>query len=98
MINKFNANESDFLFASLMEFYQKFYSNEDYSEILIDFPKKVEQLYPVLKGRYYGYKILSVEKIDKLLKNSIKKSAIQYLNHGGLLLVPLPFPSIIWNI
>ncbi|GAA4053101.1 MULTISPECIES: hypothetical protein [Flavobacterium] len=72
MINEFNANESDFLFTCLMEFYQKFYSNEDYREILIDLPKKTEQIYPVLVGRYYGYKILSEEKIDKLLENSIK--------------------------
>jgi hypothetical protein len=28
-------------------------------------------------------------------KNSIKKSATQYLNKGGSLLVPLPFPSVI---
>ena len=28
-------------------------------------------------------------------KNSIKKSATQYLNQGGILLIPLPFPSII---
>ena len=72
MINEYNANESDFLFTSLMKFYQKFYSNEDYSEILIDFPKNPNQIYPVLLGRYYGYKILSVEKIDKSLENSIK--------------------------
>ncbi|CAN1505828.1 hypothetical protein MCEGE10_00642 [Flavobacteriaceae bacterium] len=72
MINKFNANESDFLFTSLMEFYQKFYSNEDHSMILIDYPKNPNQIYSVLLGRYYGYKILSVEKIDKSLENSIK--------------------------
>jgi hypothetical protein len=73
MINELNANESDFLFTSLMAFYQKFYSNEDYSGILIDLPIKSEPLYPVLLGRYYGYKILSAEKIDKSLENSIKK-------------------------
>ena len=73
MINKCNANESDFLFTSLMTFYQKYYSNEEYSNILIDYPKKSEQLYPVLLGRYYGYKILSDGKIDELLENSIKK-------------------------
>jgi hypothetical protein len=56
-----------------MKFYQKFYSNEDHSEILIDYPKKPDQIYPVLLGRYYGYKILSEEKIDKTLENSIKK-------------------------
>ncbi len=73
MINKCNANASDFLFTSLMTFYQKYYSNEEYSNILIDYPKKSEQLYPVLLGRYYGYKILSGGKIDELLENSIKK-------------------------
>lgn len=73
MINQFNANESDFLFTSLMEFYQKFYSNENHSQILIDYPKKPDQIYPVLLGRYYGYKILSEEKIDKTLENSIKQ-------------------------
>lgn len=73
MINELNDNESDFLFTSLMKFYQKFYSNEDYSEILIELPKNPDQLFPVLLGRYYGYKILSVEKIDHLLENSIKK-------------------------
>jgi hypothetical protein len=82
MINEFNANESDFLFTSLMGFYQKFYSNEDYNGILIDYPKKPEQIYPVLLGRYYGYKILSAEKIDKSLENSIYKelkSAVPHL-------------------
>ena len=82
MINEFNANESDFLFTSLMRFYQKFYSNDDYREILIDFPKNPNQIYPVLFGRYYGYKILSVEKIDKSLENLIKKelkSAVPHL-------------------
>ena len=73
MINEFNANESDFLFTSLMKFYQKFYCNEDHIGILIDYPKKAEQIYPVLLGRYYGYKIISEEKIDKTLENSIKK-------------------------
>ncbi len=73
MINKLNTNESDFLFTSLMKFYQKFYSNENHSQILIDYPKKPEQIYPVLLGRYYGYKILSEEKIDKTLVNSIKQ-------------------------
>ena len=73
MINKCNANASDFLFTSLMTFYQKYYSNEEYSDILIDYPKSAEQLYPVLLGRYYGYKILSDGKIDELLENSIKK-------------------------
>ena len=73
MINEFNANESDFLFTSLMKFYQKFYSDGDYIGILIDLPIKSKQLFPVLLGRYYGYKILSIEKIDKSLENSIKK-------------------------
>lgn len=85
MINEFNANESDFIFTSLMEFYQKFYSNEDYSQILIDLPKKLEQLYPVLLGRYYGYKILSIDKIDKLLENSIKYELKSTQHHLFLL-------------
>lgn len=73
MINKCNANESDFLFTSLMAFYQKFYSNEDFSAVLIDLPQKSESLYPVLLGRYYGYKILRTEKTDASLENTIKK-------------------------
>jgi hypothetical protein len=81
MINAFNANESDFLFTSLMEFYQKFYSNEDHRGILIDLPKKPEQLYPVLLGRYYSYKILSIDKIDKLLENSIKNELKSTQHH-----------------
>jgi hypothetical protein len=81
MVNEFNDNESDFLFTSLMKFYQKFYSNEDISQILINLPKKSEQLYPVLLGRYYGYKILSTEKIDKLLQNSIKKELKSTQHH-----------------
>ena len=81
MINELNANESDFLFTSLMVFYKKYYSNEDYSDILIDFPKKSEKLYPVLLGRYYAYKILSAEKIDKLLENSIKNELKSTQHH-----------------
>lgn len=71
LIKAFKANASDFLYTTLMEFYQKFYANEDYSDILIDLPKKPELLYPVLFGRYYGYKILSSEKIDKSLEKLI---------------------------
>ena len=81
MINELNANESDFLFTSLMKFYQKFYSNEDHSLILIDLPKKPDQIYPVLLGRYYGYKILSAEKIDKLLENLINKELKSAQHH-----------------
>jgi hypothetical protein len=81
MINEFNANESDFLFTSLMKFYQKFYSNEDHSGILIDFPKNPDQLFIVLLGRYYGYKILSIKKIDKSLENSIKKELKSSQHH-----------------
>lgn len=92
MIKEFNANESDFLFTSLMQFYQKFYSNEDYSEFLIDFPKKSEQLYPVLLGRYYGCSILNAEKIDKTLENSIKKELKTALPH--LLLIEI-IPALI---
>ena len=81
MINEFNANESDFLFTSLMKFYQKFYSDGDYIGILIDLPIKSKQLFPVLLGRYYGYKILSIEKIDKSLENSIKKELKSRQHH-----------------
>jgi hypothetical protein len=73
MINQFNANASDFLFTSLMTFYQKYYSNVDTTGILIDLPKKPETIYPVLLGRYYGYKILTAEKIENSLENLIKK-------------------------
>jgi hypothetical protein len=72
-----------------MEFYQKYYSNEDYSDILIDLPKKSEQLYPVLLGRYYGYKILSNEKIDTLTENSIKKE-LKTTRHRLLLIEIIP--------
>lgn len=89
MIKAFKANESDFLFTSLMEFYQKYYSNEDYSDILIDLPKKSGQLYPVLLGRYYGYKILSNEKIDTLTENSIKKE-LKTTQHRLLLIEIIP--------
>jgi hypothetical protein len=81
MINAFNANESDFLFTSLMKFYQKYYSNEDYSGILIDLPKNSNQVYPVLLGRYYAYKILITEKIDKSLESSIKKELKSTQHH-----------------
>ena len=89
MINEFNTNASDFLFTSLMTFYQKYYSNEDYNDILIDLPKKSEQLYPVLLGRYYGYKILSAEKIDKSLENSIKNE-LKSAQHQLFLLEIIP--------
>ncbi len=92
MINKFNANNSDVLFATLMEFYHKFYSDEDCSKILIDFPKKVGNIYPVLLGRYYGYKILTEEKIDKLLKKNIMEELKS--THQHLFLIEI-VPSLI---
>lgn len=92
MINQFNANYSDYLFTTLMKFYKKFYSNEDCTGILIELPKKSVELYPVLKGRYYSYKILSTDKIDKFLKNSIKKDLD--FNEPNLFLVEI-IPSLV---
>jgi hypothetical protein len=89
MIKAFKDNDSDFLFTSLMEFYQKFYSDEDFNELKIDLPTKSDQLYPVLLGRYYGYKILSIEKIDKSLENAIKKT-LKSTEHHLFLIEILP--------
>ena len=49
--------------------------------VLIDFPKNPDQLFIVLLGRYYGYKILSIKKIDKSLENSIKKELKSSQHH-----------------
>ena len=92
LIKELNSNESDFLFCSLMEFYQLFYSNENYSTIEIRLPEKSELLFPVLLGRYYGYKILQSEKLDNKLKNIIVKEL--KISKPAFLLVEI-FPALI---
>lgn len=71
MIKTLNKNASDVLFASLMLFYQKFYANEDYKATAIELPKNHTKLFPVLIGRYYGYKILNSEFLDETLQNEL---------------------------
>lgn len=92
MIKKININESDYLFCSLMEFYQKFYSNKEYSELIIKLPENTAQIFPVLIGRYYGYRILSAKKNDKFIEKSIKK---ELKNHPPHLFLIEIFPALI---
>lgn len=78
-----STNLSEHLFVSLMLFYKKFYSAEDYNNIQIELPMGFNNFHPVLKGRYLSYKIMSNDTIDKNLMNYIfdefKKNRISFI-------------------
>lgn len=89
LIKEQNDNESDYLFCSLMEFIQKYLSNQSYSEVNIKFPNKIKNIHPVLKGRYLGYLILKEEQLNNKTENLIKKE-LKVLNPSLLLIEVIP--------
>lgn len=72
MIKELKIDASDYLFCCLMEFYKKYYSNDDIDDIEINLPKNNKNIFVVLKGRYYAYKLLKADRVDQKLKNNIK--------------------------
>ncbi|WP_299055340.1 hypothetical protein [uncultured Polaribacter sp.] len=92
LIKKVTKSNSDILFCELMEFYQKYYSNKEYKHIEIKLPKVNHELHPVLRGRFYGYKILFTDKLDDSLKNEILEAVKK--TKPAILLIEI-FPSLV---
>ncbi len=70
IIEELEDNESDLLYVSLMKFYKQFYKEEEIIQIDIKKPKGFDNIYIVLKGRFYGFYILS-EKLNSSIKKQI---------------------------
>jgi hypothetical protein len=70
IIEELEDNEADLLYVSLMKFYKHFYKEEDIINIDIKKPKGFDNIYIVLKGRFYGFYILS-EKLNSSIKKQI---------------------------
>jgi hypothetical protein len=71
-IEELGDNASDLLFVSLMKFLNQFYREENIIHIDIYFEfKNEEPLYPVLRGRLYGYRIMKSLKTNSELKKQI---------------------------
>ena len=72
IIEELEDNDADLLFISLMKFYNHFYREDDIINLDIKKPKEFDSMYIVLKGRFYGFYILSEK-----LNSSIKKQIIE---------------------
>lgn len=77
VIEELGDNDADLLFVALMKFYNHFYREDDIINIDIKKPKGFDSMYIVLKGRFYGFYILS----DKL-NSSVKKQIIDIKKHN----------------
>ena len=71
IIEELGDNNSDLLFVSLMKFHNYFYREEDILGLDIKKPQDFDGFYVVLKGRYYGYKIMKGKKINPSIKREI---------------------------
>jgi len=71
IIEELGDNNSDLLFVSLMKFHNYFYREEDILGLDIKKPQDFDGFYIVLKGRYYGYKIMKGKKINPSIKREI---------------------------
>ena len=73
LINKKSASPSDLLFVSIMKFYIYYYTDQpSYIETVeLHLPDGFDQFYPVLKGRYFGFRVLQSIQLDKALKQQI---------------------------
>ena len=73
LINKKSTSPSDLLFVSLMKFYIYYYTDQLSYIKTVEFhlPEGFDQFYPVLKGRYFGFRVLQSIQLDKALKQQI---------------------------
>jgi hypothetical protein len=70
-VEKYSKSDSDLFFVSLMRFYKIFYTEEKFKVEEIKLPKNFNKFFPVLKGRYFAYKIMESSDVDASLKQSI---------------------------
>jgi hypothetical protein len=68
LIEKNSKQNSDLLFVALMRFYKQFYTASISESEDLEFPENFNKLHPVLQGRYFGYKIMASNYVDRPLK------------------------------
>ena len=73
LIKKKSPIESDLFFVELMEFYRQFYTGGICKNQEIKRPENFSTFNEVLKGRFYGYKIMLSSVIDSSLKEELFK-------------------------
>ena len=73
LIKKESPIESDLFFVALMNFYRQFYMGGNCENHEIKRPKNFSTFNEVLKGRFYGYKIMLSSVIDSSLKEELFK-------------------------
>ena len=73
LIKKESPIESDLFFVELMEFYRQFYTGGICKNQEIKRPENFSTFNEVLKGRFYGYKIMLSSVIDSSLKEELFK-------------------------
>lgn len=71
LVEKHTTVDSDIIFIALMRFYKQFYTNAVFENIKIELPNDFSEFHPVLKGRYFAYKIMSSNTVDDALKRLI---------------------------
>lgn len=85
LLKEISTQPSDLFFASLMQYYKRYYFIENVEdEIEIKLPLDFESYHHVLKGRYLGYLILKSKGIDvdleKYILHEFKKNRISLLS------------------
>lgn len=85
LLKETSTQPSDLFFASLMQYYKRYYFIENVEdEIEIKLPLDFESYHHVLKGRYLGYLILKSKGIDadleKYVLHEFKKNRISLLS------------------
>ena len=68
LIEKNSQQNSDLLFVALMRFYKQFYTAALPESEPLEFPENFNKLHPVLQGRYFGYKIMVSNYVERPLK------------------------------
>jgi hypothetical protein len=85
LIKETSPQQSDVFFASLMQFYKRYYFLDNVeNEIEINLPVDFDSYHHVLKGRFLGYLILKSQGIDtdleKYVLHEFKKNRISLLS------------------
>ena len=81
IIEELEDNDADLLFVSLMKFYNHFYREDDIINMDIKKPKEFDSMYIVLKGRFYGFYILSEKLNSSIKKHIIEIKKLNRSNH-----------------
>ena len=71
LVKKNSTRDSDLFFVSLMSFYKQFYTIKTLEIRYITPPENFNKFPPVLRGRYFAYKIMNSTPIEPALKRRL---------------------------